>query len=158
MPLSLYFARPLRWLRAGYHPEAPRRGYVPLIALMPRPAMQIQDRPDAAEQPTCQRGGLLLRARLPQAVQQPGHGARVVEGGVGGGITSQQLGGLLLRARLPQAVQQAGHGARVVEGHVGGGPVGQRGGLLVRARLPWRSASQPRWPLGSHDRPQPRRT
>ena len=33
-----------------------------------------------------QRGGLLLRARLPQAVQQPGHGARVVEGDVGGGI------------------------------------------------------------------------
>ena len=51
MPLSLYFARPLRWLRAGYHPEAPRRGYVPLIALMPRPATQIQDRPDATEHP-----------------------------------------------------------------------------------------------------------
>ena len=26
-----------------------------------------------------------LRARLPQAVQQAGHAARVVEGGVGGG-------------------------------------------------------------------------
>ena len=32
-----------------------------------------------------QRGGLLLRARLPQPVQQPGHGARVVEGDVGDG-------------------------------------------------------------------------
>ena len=51
MSLSLYFARPLRWLRAGYPPEAARHGYVPLIALMPRPAPQIQDRPDAAEQP-----------------------------------------------------------------------------------------------------------
>ena len=34
-----------------------------------------------------QRGDLLLRARRPQAVQQPDHGARVVEGDVGGGIT-----------------------------------------------------------------------
>ena len=60
------------------------------------------------------------RARLPQAVQQPGHGARVVEGDVGGGALGQR-GGLLLRARLPQAVQQPGHGVRVVEGDVGGG-------------------------------------
>jgi hypothetical protein len=45
-----------------------------------------------------QRGGLLLRARLPQAGQQLGHSVRVVEGGVGGGITGQQRGGLLLRA------------------------------------------------------------
>ena len=116
-----------------------------------------------------QRGGLLLRARLPQAVQQAGHAARVVEGGVGGGPVGQR-GGLLVRARLPQAVQQPGHGVRVVEGGVGGGrgparrpararpppagcpagwprrqggrggvgggPAGQRGGLLVRARLP----------------------
>ena len=119
-----------------------------------------------------QRGGLLLRARLPQAVQQPGHGARVVEGDVGGGITAQQRGDLLLRARRPQPVQQPGHGARVVEGDVGGGTrgssavtcscapasrrlsssaatargssretwaaarLGQRGDLLLRARLP----------------------
>ena len=53
-----------------------------------------------------QRGGLLVRARLPQAVQQAGHAARVVEGGVGGGPAGQR-GGLLVRARLPQAVQQA---------------------------------------------------
>ena len=82
-----------------------------------------------------QRGGLLVRARRPQAVQQAGHAARVVEGGVGGG-PARQRGGLLVRARLPQAVQQPGHGGRVVEGGVGGGPAGQRGGLLVRARLP----------------------
>ncbi len=61
-------------------------------------------------------------ARLPQAVQQPGHAARVVEGDVGGRITGQQRGDLLVRARLPQAVQQPGHAARVVEGDVGGGP------------------------------------
>jgi hypothetical protein len=72
-----------------------------------------------------QRGGLLLRARLPQADQQPGH-AQAVEGGVGGGLTGQQRGGLLLRARLPQAVQQHGHAARIVEGDVGGGPADRR--------------------------------
>ena len=71
--------------------------------------------------PAGQRGGLLVRARRPQAVQQAGHGGRVVEGGVGGWVTGQQRGGLLVRARLPQAVQQAGHGGRVVEGGVGGG-------------------------------------
>ena len=31
--------------------------------------------------------------------------------------------------------QQPGHGGRVVEGDVGGGAVGQRGDLLLRARL-----------------------
>ena len=35
--------------------------------------------------PASQRGGLLVRARLPQLAQQAGHGARVVEGDVGGG-------------------------------------------------------------------------
>ena len=78
-----------------------------------------------------QRGGLLVRARLPQAAQQPGHAARVVEGGVGGGVAGQQRGGLLVRARLPQAVQQNGHAVRVVEGGVGGGPV--RGAGVARA-------------------------
>ncbi len=37
-------------------------------------------------QPIGQRGGLVVRARLPQAVQQAGHAVRVVEGGVGGRI------------------------------------------------------------------------
>ena len=82
-----------------------------------------------------QRGGLLVRARPPQAVQQESHSARLVEGGVGGGPAGQRVG-LLVRARRPQAVQQAGDGQRVVEGGVGGGPAGQRGGLLVRARRP----------------------
>jgi len=45
------FARLLRWLRAGYPPGPPRHGYVPLIALMSRPATQIQDSPDTIEQP-----------------------------------------------------------------------------------------------------------
>jgi hypothetical protein len=51
MSLSSYLARPLRWLRAGYPPGAPRHGYVPLIALMPGPATQVRDAPGAAEQP-----------------------------------------------------------------------------------------------------------
>src|SRR6516165_9940728 len=55
-------------------------------------------------QPLGQRGGLLLRARIPQAVQQPDHGARVIEGGVLSGATRQH-GDLLLRARIPQETQ-----------------------------------------------------
>jgi len=51
MSLMSSLARPLRWLRAGYPRAAPRHGYIPLIALMPGPAIQIQDPPDAAEQP-----------------------------------------------------------------------------------------------------------
>jgi hypothetical protein len=49
MSLSSYLTRPLRWLRAGYPPEASRHGYLPLIALMPSPATQTEDPPDAAE-------------------------------------------------------------------------------------------------------------
>ena len=87
--------------------------------------------------PAGQRGGLLLRARQPQAAQQVSHVVQVVEGRVDGGITGQQRGGLLVRARLPQAAQQPGHGPGVVKGDVEGGIAGQqRGGLLVRARLP----------------------
>ena len=74
------------------------------------------------------------RARLPQAVQQPGHALRVVEGDLGGGTLGQH-GGLVPRARLPQAVQQPGHALRVAEGDVGGGTLGQRGGQ-VPARPP----------------------
>ena len=70
-----------------------------------------------------QRGGQLLRARLPQHAQQADHAVRVIEGDVSGRITGQQRGGLLLRARLPQHAQQAGHVVRVIEGGVGGGPV-----------------------------------
>jgi hypothetical protein len=44
-----------------------------------------------------QRGGLVVRARLPQAVQQVGHGERVVDGGVGGRVAGQQRGGLRSR-------------------------------------------------------------
>ena len=82
-----------------------------------------------------QRGDLLLRACLPQPLQQQGHVVRVAERDLGGGAVGQR-GQLLLRACLPQAVQQAGHGARVVERDLGGGAVGQRGDLLLRARLP----------------------
>ena len=82
-----------------------------------------------------QRGDLLVRARLPQAVQQPATAPGSSRETWAAGTASQR-GDLLLRARLPQAVQQLGHGVRVVEGDVGGGAVGQRGDLLVRARLP----------------------
>jgi hypothetical protein len=51
MSLLSYLTRPLRWLRAGYPPRAPRDGYLPLIALMPNPATQTKDPPDAAEWP-----------------------------------------------------------------------------------------------------------
>ena len=73
--------------------------------------------------PGGQRGGLLVRARLPQAVQQLGHANRVVEGGVGGGVAGQQRGGLVVRARPPQVIQQVGHGARIVKGSADGSPV-----------------------------------
>jgi hypothetical protein len=59
-----------------------------------------------------QRGDLLGRARLPQRVQQPGRGVRVIQGGVGGGALGQR-GDLLGRARLPQRAQQPGRGVRV---------------------------------------------
>ena len=68
-----------------------------------------------------QRGGLFLRARLPQAVQQPGHSVRVVEGNAGGGALGQR-GDLLMRARPLRAAQQPGHGVRIVESDVGDGP------------------------------------
>ena len=42
MPL-LYLTRLLRWLRAGYPTGAPPHGHVPLIALMPSPAAQLED-------------------------------------------------------------------------------------------------------------------
>jgi hypothetical protein len=35
MSLLSRLTRAVRWLRAGYPQQAPRRGYVPLIALMP---------------------------------------------------------------------------------------------------------------------------
>ena len=39
----------------------------------------------------------------------PAHGARVVEGGVGGGVMGQQRGDLLVRSGLPQPVQTILH-------------------------------------------------
>ena len=68
-----------------------------------------------------QRADLPVPARLAKAVQQRGHAARVVEGGVGGGVACQQRADLPVPARLAKAVQQRGHAARVVEGGVGGG-------------------------------------
>jgi hypothetical protein len=51
MPLSSSLTKPLRWLRAGYPAQAPRHGYVPLMALMPGPAAQAVHPPDEHEHP-----------------------------------------------------------------------------------------------------------
>jgi hypothetical protein len=51
MSLSSCLTKPLGWLRAGYSARAPRHGYVPLIALMPSPAAQIEDPRDEGEHP-----------------------------------------------------------------------------------------------------------
>jgi hypothetical protein len=51
MSLSSSLTGPLRWLRTGYPKEAPRHGYIPLIALMPSQATQTQDPPGAVQQP-----------------------------------------------------------------------------------------------------------
>jgi hypothetical protein len=121
-----------------------------------RGAVLLEEEPEHAgrRQPTCQRGGLLVRARFPQAVQQAGHGGRVVKGDVRGGPVGQR-GGLLVRACFPDAVQQEGHAVRVVEGAMRGGPVGQpvytrqdrwvrarRGGWLALCSRRLRAASQ----------------
>jgi hypothetical protein len=51
MPLSSYLTKPLRWLRADYPSGAPPHGYIPLIALMPSRAAQLEDLLDAGELP-----------------------------------------------------------------------------------------------------------
>ena len=51
MPLSSYLTKPLRWLRAGYPSGAPPHGHIPLIALMPSPAAQLEDLLNADELP-----------------------------------------------------------------------------------------------------------
>ena len=73
---------------------------------------------------TGQRGGLLVRARLPQGIQQADHAAPIVEEDVGGGPVGQR-GGLVAGARLAQGLQQSAQAVWVVEGDVGGGITGQ---------------------------------
>ena len=62
MPLSSYLTKPLRWLRAGYPKGAPPHGHVPLIALMPSPAAQLED--------------LLHTGELPVPLPHPAPGRR----------------------------------------------------------------------------------
>ena len=71
-----------------------------------------------------QRGDLLTRPHLRQAVQQPAHGVSGIEADVSGRVTSQQRGDLPIRPYLPQPLQQPAHGVRVIEGDVNGSPVG----------------------------------
>jgi len=67
-------------------------------------ALLLEEEPEHAgcRQPIGQRGGLVLRARLPQPVQQQGHAVRVVEGGMGGGPAGQR-GGLVLLFRAVES-------------------------------------------------------
>ena len=81
-----------------------------------------------------QRGGLLVRARRPQAVQQVGHGGRVAEGGMGG---DESVSAAACRVSSTAAGLAAGWRRRPGRrGRRGRHAVGQRGGLLVRARPP----------------------
>ena len=95
-------------------------------------------------QPVGQRGGLLLRARPPQPGQQPGHGARVVEGDVGGGSRASSAAACscapasrsLASSRPRRAGRRGRRGRRIA--------ASQRGGLLL-ARPPPAA-----WPAGGH--------
>ena len=60
----------------------------------------FEEQPEHAgcRQPGGQRGGLLIRARLPQPAQQGGHAARIIKGNAGVGVPGQQRGGLLIRS------------------------------------------------------------
>jgi hypothetical protein len=81
------------------------------ISLMKYTAVLLEEEPEHAgsRQPVCQYGGLVMRPRRPQPVQQPGHGVPAVEGDMGGRIAAQQHSDLVVARRL-QPVQQGGHG------------------------------------------------
>ena len=72
-----------------------------------------------------QHGHLLIRPRLPQAIQQAAHALRVVEVSMGCRITStgQQHGHLLIRPRYKK--KQPAYAVRVVESNVGCGVTAQ---------------------------------
>jgi hypothetical protein len=95
-----------------------------------------------ARQPIGQHGGLLLRAYLPQAVEQPGNALTVDRiqkemttryGDVLGGAIGQR-GDLVLCSSLPQAVQQSGDATQAAEFDVHGRIAGQQRGDLRSAR------------------------
>jgi hypothetical protein len=54
-----------------------------------RSAFRVEAEHPGSWQPVGQQADLLVRANLPQAVQQYGHAVRVIEGGVGGGPGGQ---------------------------------------------------------------------
>jgi hypothetical protein len=68
--------------------------------------LEKEPEPARCRQAVCQGRGLLVRAGLPEAVQQACRVVRVIEGGVGGGPAGQRRG-LLMRARLPQRISTA---------------------------------------------------
>ena len=73
-----------------------------------------------------QRGGLVLRARRPQAIQQPGHGARVVEEDVGSGPAERAV----VSAEVGRRSAQVENSAVVA---AGGGVLVELGGVTVQA-------------------------
>ena len=76
-----------------------------------------------------QRGGLVVRARLPQRVQQPGDGERVVEGGVRG---DPPCGFVVSGVQGVQAPDESGCCAGVA---VGGGVLAQAGCVTEQAAV-----------------------
>ena len=90
-------------------------------------------RPRAAD---CQRGGLVLRARLRSL---PSSMATAPGSSRAAWAAGSRRSSVVTCSPAPASrstAQQHGHGARVAEGGVGGGALGQRGDLLLRARLP----------------------
>jgi len=51
MSLPSWLSKPVRWLRAGYPHGAPRHSYVPLLALMPSKAVEVEDLRQGGEDP-----------------------------------------------------------------------------------------------------------
>ncbi len=49
MSLPSWLSKLVRWLRAGYPQGAPRHSYVPLLALMPSKAVEVEDLRQAGE-------------------------------------------------------------------------------------------------------------
>ncbi len=49
MSLPSRLTKAVRWLRAGYPQGAPRHGYLPLVALMPSKAAEIENKLSADE-------------------------------------------------------------------------------------------------------------
>ena len=124
-----------------------QRGDLLLRARLPQPVQQLGHgarvvEGDVGGGAIGQRGDLLLRARLPQAVQQPATSPGSSRETWAAGSRRSSAVTCSCAPASRSLSSSAGHGVRVVEGDVGGGAIGQRGDLLLRARLP-QAAQQP---------------